>query len=399
LRPLGDAIVEPFLNLYEELGEELGGEVLFLLAAQGVRDERILKHLIERLEYDLLDAAISLSLYADPAARPALEKALAEAGDDAHIRKNIEETISELGRPQDDYQSDWNIWDDFPEKALPEFGDMSDTELLEYLDAPDAEYRLGAAATCAANEPSEIVEDKLLQLSGTDKDPAVRGKCWEALADLAHDHENVRDAMLGVLRDENAPIVERKGALLGLSQHAGKQPVRAYVEQFYVREDTRAAALRAMWNSMDRTFGSYFPKHLDDKDPEIVTQAIAGIGYLGVQDSSEKLRRFFDDEEHRPGAVFAYALTARHEISRGRIQALFRKVEEAAGGLSEEEEALVKIALDERLLLQGHQPVFNTDKYGDAFDQSPATAPVKAGRNDPCPCGSGKKYKKCCGTE
>ncbi len=22
---------------------------------------------------------------------------------------------------------------------------------------------------------------------------------------------------------------------------------------------------------------------------------------------------------------------------------------------------------------------------------------VKADRNDPCPCGSGKKYKKCCG--
>ncbi len=32
---------------------------------------------------------------------------------------------------------------------------------------------------------------------------------------------------------------------------------------------------------------------------------------------------------------------------------------------------------------------------------SPATSPVrstpKVGRNDPCPCGSGKKYKKCCG--
>ncbi len=23
--------------------------------------------------------------------------------------------------------------------------------------------------------------------------------------------------------------------------------------------------------------------------------------------------------------------------------------------------------------------------------------PVKVGRNDPCPCGSGRKYKKCCG--
>jgi uncharacterized protein YecA (UPF0149 family) len=27
----------------------------------------------------------------------------------------------------------------------------------------------------------------------------------------------------------------------------------------------------------------------------------------------------------------------------------------------------------------------------------PITSGEKAGRNDPCPCGSGKKYKKCCG--
>ncbi len=27
----------------------------------------------------------------------------------------------------------------------------------------------------------------------------------------------------------------------------------------------------------------------------------------------------------------------------------------------------------------------------------PYVAPYKPGRNDPCPCGSGKKYKKCCG--
>ena len=27
----------------------------------------------------------------------------------------------------------------------------------------------------------------------------------------------------------------------------------------------------------------------------------------------------------------------------------------------------------------------------------PYRAPVKVGRNEPCPCGSGKKYKKCCG--
>jgi hypothetical protein len=37
---------------------------------------------------------------------------------------------------------------------------------------------------------------------------------------------------------------------------------------------------------------------------------------------------------------------------------------------------------------------------GDFDDETPAEpyrAPVKTGRNEPCPCGSGKKYKKCCG--
>lgn len=30
-------------------------------------------------------------------------------------------------------------------------------------------------------------------------------------------------------------------------------------------------------------------------------------------------------------------------------------------------------------------------------DILPLIASEKVGRNDPCPCGSGKKYKKCCG--
>ena len=29
--------------------------------------------------------------------------------------------------------------------------------------------------------------------------------------------------------------------------------------------------------------------------------------------------------------------------------------------------------------------------------EAPKTEEKKPGRNDPCPCGSGRKYKKCCG--
>ncbi|MBD0373821.1 MAG: DUF1186 domain-containing protein [Pyrinomonadaceae bacterium] len=32
------------------------------------------------------------------------------------------------------------------------------------------------------------------------------------------------------------------------------------------------------------------------------------------------------------------------------------------------------------------------------IQQQPIVKKKKVGRNEPCPCGSGKKYKKCCGT-
>jgi hypothetical protein len=52
---------------------------------------------------------------------------------------------------------------------------------------------------------------------------------------------------------------------------------------------------------------------------------------------------------------------------------------------------------------QVSQGATGTGSTGGTYD-SPAFAatstirkPPKVGRNDPCPCGSGKKYKKCCG--
>jgi SEC-C motif-containing protein len=34
---------------------------------------------------------------------------------------------------------------------------------------------------------------------------------------------------------------------------------------------------------------------------------------------------------------------------------------------------------------------------GDAIKPAPARRAVTPGRNDPCPCNSGRKYKRCCG--
>ncbi|MDD5604257.1 MAG: SEC-C metal-binding domain-containing protein, partial [Eubacteriales bacterium] len=37
------------------------------------------------------------------------------------------------------------------------------------------------------------------------------------------------------------------------------------------------------------------------------------------------------------------------------------------------------------------------ESHGDVSSKKTLVKNAKVGRNDPCPCGSGKKYKKCCG--
>ena len=47
--------------------------------------------------------------------------------------------------------------------------------------------------------------------------------------------------------------------------------------------------------------------------------------------------------------------------------------------------------------IEGMQPAVAPRIRIDRAKPSPVRAEEKIGRNDPCPCGSGKKYKKCCG--
>lgn len=44
-----------------------------------------------------------------------------------------------------------------------------------------------------------------------------------------------------------------------------------------------------------------------------------------------------------------------------------------------------------------HYAMDKSKKKQNDFGKKKPTKVIKVGRNDPCPCGSGKKYKKCCG--
>lgn len=396
--PFRHEALEPLLALYDELDEEEAGDIAFLLAAFRVRDERVLKMLLDRLEYDAGDGALCLGLYGDPAARPALEAILGEVDDD-HLRQDIKGAIAELDRPvQEEPPDPIDLNEIFPERDYPDTSTLDNSELLEMLACDDAELRFAAAAGLINRDFEDGEPDALFEHAKSDEDPKVRAKCWEALSDEMEENDEIRAVMTARLEDETAPLIERQGALVGLGRHSGDLPIRKHAEEFYRIPEARAAALAAMWTSMDRSFRPFFPPHLDDADPDVRKQAISGVGYLGIHSSAERLRELFDDEEFRPNALFAYALCVRGDLSSpARVHSLLSKIEGAAGGFAEEEKELVQLALDQRLILQNEKPVFHPEPGDELQPEPPAPAITKVGRNDPCPCGSGKKYKKCHG--
>jgi hypothetical protein len=45
----------------------------------------------------------------------------------------------------------------------------------------------------------------------------------------------------------------------------------------------------------------------------------------------------------------------------------------------------------------GHEEGSGREGESEIKEVEPPHAAPKTGRNDPCPCGSGRKFKKCCG--
>jgi hypothetical protein len=396
---LGAAAVDPLLSLLDELNPNDSGDVPFVLAALRVRDARVLEALTRRLENDPQDAALCFEIYGDPAAIPALEAALARIpSDDPRSRAPIQAVIESLLAPPDaalESNEPFDIWALYPDEAAPDFAALEDEDRLAMLEAGSAKLRADVALSYQGTDLSDPVRARLIQLAKTDSDATVRGACWEALGEIGDDTE-LHQAMLKILADPNAAIEERSGVAIGLAEQCDDDAVYQAILNLYQEPRGRAKALKAMARSFDKRFSDYPPKHLNDPDPDIKTQAIWGVGYLGLSSEAPRLVELFEDEQFRTDALFAYALSVPGETSSGRVRGLMKKVEEAAGEFREDEEDLVRIALDQRLMLQGKSPVFFPDESEEEESETVIAAP-KPGRNDLCSCGSGKKYKKCHG--
>ena len=152
-----------------------------------VRDPRVLALLLDRLEFDAGDGAFLLGLYGDQAARPALEKMLAEIPkEDAELRLEIERSIELLDAPEPQYEPEpFDILKEYPKTELPAFDLLPDSERIEMLASDDALIRAGAAHSFFNEDLNARRATSCSTLAKADPELKVRVQAWESLADAA----------------------------------------------------------------------------------------------------------------------------------------------------------------------------------------------------------------------
>ena len=223
--------------------------------------------------------------------------------------------------------------------------------------------------------------------------------------------EEMRDAAsaLGILHGKNELVLQTEDELSVMMDYAihnlfrdGKNAVDRLLETNPFPQDSpEQRLLRAMQQShftlfeTTETVPGLGVRGLDG--PEKTPIVIVDIGFSQTAHSGALLAtRIFSPEEGwwmTTGAALPLNHEALHRMERGFQNFAQRHGREPS---ESQREAIIRRAC----IQSGASRQISYANVGRRSDQRPAPAirgAPKIGRNDPCPCGSGKKYKKCCG--
>jgi hypothetical protein len=162
-----------------------------------------------------------------------------------------------------------------------------------------------------------------------------------------------------------------------------------------------ALALLAVWAEVPRDvivdYFGWLAREGLEREPSYVWSALttesADIEALEV---FPELRRAFDDQLVDPRTVGRSELDEVESSPRGD---LLEKMKDRSPPIDDVVAATSWWARFERRASRRRADELALAAAGELDDgpMEPYRAPEKIGRNEPCPCGSGKKYKKCCG--
>lgn len=182
-------------------------------------------------------------------------------------------------------------------------------------------------------------------------------------------------------------------------------PLIAAVEDADAFDFARASMLRALvFISLEHkslrpeveAFIRDFRNRHEDLSEELLYNWVAGIAALGMEDMVEQVRATFELGE-------ISSMLAGFEDFEADFQSALGTPDSSA--FQENGPFVIESAIDEMQWWYCYSKEYREKKRKDAVRnvlnimprQELDVAPrVNIGRNDPCPCGSGKKFKKCC---
>lgn len=220
-------------------------------------------------------------------------------------------------------------------------------------------------------------------------------------------YDKLRDALPVIAADEAEAEPVRASAIAGLGEMSDDPKLRGtwlpYLES--PNPALRAAALKAVGYFGDPTgVEETILAGMEDPHPLVRKWALLAAGNTHLEAAAGRIRPLLDagDPEVQGDAWYAFVGTAPLEEARALVQRLSGQVDEEDPRFGDLE--LACDVLDMRTAAEeaGVESDETSDEEEPAETAAPAIAPVrratpKVGRNEPCPCGSGKKYKKCCG--
>ena len=290
---------------------------------------------------------------------PAMVERMERMGEEEKDEKReLEYSVRNLEAPAvEDGHPAYDVYENFDEASTPVWDVLDVEEIVEFLQHPDPNVRREAAEALVDEEPDEDLLGVLMGAAETDSDAGVRAAAWQSLAEYWPETD-VADKLRAKMTDENAPGAERAGAAIAVATNEMTPVVEKVLRALYEDLETRAAAMRGMWRTFDKTFAAIFSKHLQDPIRPVQNEAITGVGYLGMNYESKHLEDMFDDPDLRERALFSFALCCSGDTTKSNAKKLYRKIEDLAGGLNDEEKDVVETAIDTRLALHGLGPAF-----------------------------------------
>ncbi|HWQ74759.1 MAG TPA: preprotein translocase subunit SecA [Syntrophomonas sp.] len=212
------------------------------------------------------------------------------------------------------------------------------------------------------------------------------------------DEEDLKETVLSMISDVVEQVVDSFAGELKYADQWDLEGLLTYVEQNILpgneltqEELMGLAKIPVIELIQEKTFALY-EKREQELGPETMREIERAIMLRIIDD---KWMDHIDAMDQLRNGINLRAYGQRDPL----IEYKFEAFEAFQAMIYSIKEDVVRYVLRVRVVEKPEERKMIINQGEEAAEKKPIRVGEKIGRNDPCPCGSGKKYKKCCGRE